>query len=197
MFTPDKGAETARVQCLEAACRTRPQYRPDAHRRGNALNLPCPEVLKLKQTAEKLSRAFGNDDHVRLSKSLQTRRQVRRFTDNAALLRTSRIDHIADDDQPAGDADAGLQRRARLQRRHRCNQFQACSYRPLGIVLMGLWIAKISQHTVAQILRDEPAEAAHDPGGAFVISRNDLAQVFRVHAGRRAQSNRLGPQTPL
>ena len=46
-----------------------------------------PEVLQLEEIAEKLSRALGDDDHVRLGDPLQTRCQVRRLADDAALLR--------------------------------------------------------------------------------------------------------------
>ena len=47
----------------------------------------CPEVLKLEEIAEELSRALGDDDRVRLGDALQARRQVRRLADDAALLR--------------------------------------------------------------------------------------------------------------
>jgi len=40
---------------------------------------------------------------------------------------------------------------------------------------MGLRIAKIDQHTVAEILRDKAIVAAYDPGDALMISGNDLA----------------------
>ena len=69
----------------------------------------CPEVLKLEEIAEELSRALGDDDRVRLGNALQARREVRRLADDAALLRLTRSDQIADDDQPGGNADAGLQ----------------------------------------------------------------------------------------
>ena len=69
----------------------------------------APRSLQLEQIAEKLSRALGDDDHVRLGDALQTRREVRRLADDAALLRFARSDQIADDDQPGRDPDTGLQ----------------------------------------------------------------------------------------
>ena len=48
---------------------------------------------------------------------------------------------------------------------------------------MGLRIAEIDQHAVAHVFRHEAAEAAHRLGDAFLIGRNDLAQVLGVHAG--------------
>ena len=49
---------------------------------------------------------------------------------------------------------------------------------------MGLRIAEIDEHPIAHVLRDEPSEALHSLGDALLISGNDLAQVFRVHACR-------------
>ena len=71
-----------------------------------------------------------------------------------------------------------------LQMRHRRDQLQPRAHRPLGVVLMGLRIAEVHQHAVAHVLRHEPAEALHGLGDALLIGRNDLAQVFRVHARR-------------
>ena len=67
---------------------------------------------------------------------------------------------------------------------HRRDQLQPRPHRPLGVILMGLRIAEINQHAVAHVFRHEAAEAAHGLGDAFLIGRNDLAQVLRVHAGR-------------
>ena len=94
------------MQRLEAAFhRTRPQRRQGPHRPGDALEVLGPEVLKLEQIAEKPSRAFGDDHRVRLGDALQARREVRRLADDAVLLRRTRADQVADDDQPGGDAD--------------------------------------------------------------------------------------------
>ena len=109
-FPPDQGGQTRRVQCLEAAFRrTRPQRRPGSHRPGDTLEVLRPEVLELEQIAEELPGAFGDDHRVRLGDPLQTRRKVRRLADDAALLRLSRSDQVADDDQSGGNANAGLQ----------------------------------------------------------------------------------------
>jgi hypothetical protein len=99
------------------------------------------------------------------------------------MPRTSRSEQVPDNDQPRRNADAGLKRYARLQGTYRCDQFEPCPDRPLGIVLMGLRIAKVHEDAVAQILCHEPIEAVHNLGDAFVIGRNNLAQVLWVHAG--------------
>ena len=50
---------------------------------------------------------------------MQSRRDVRRLADDAALLRLSRSNQVADHDQPGGNADAGLQRSMGLERSYR------------------------------------------------------------------------------
>ena len=144
----------------------------------------CAEVFQLKEIAEELSRALGDDDRVRLGDALQTCRKVRGLADDAPLLSLARSDQIADHDQSGGNAHAGLQGSAGLQPAHRCDQLQPRPHRPLGVVLMGLRIAEIHEHAVAHVLRHEPAEALHSLGDALLIGGNDFAQVFRVHARR-------------
>src|SRR3954452_24265877 len=113
---------------------------------------------------------------------LQTRREVGRLADDATLLRGRRSDQVADHNEAGRNADSGLQRNRRLEHAHCRGQLQPRPDRPLGIVLMRLRIAKIHQHTVAQVLCHEAVETAHDLGDAFVIGRNDLAQDLRIHA---------------
>ena len=78
--------------------------------------------MLLEQIAEKVTRAFGDHDRVRPGSPLQTRRQVRRIANDAALLRLTRPYEVADYDQASRDADASLERRARLQRVYRHDQ---------------------------------------------------------------------------
>src|SRR5262249_7212136 len=63
------------------------------------------------------------------------------------------------------------------------DQLQSRPYRALGVVLMGLGIAEVDEDTVAKIFRHKPVKATHGLGDASLISRNDLAQILRVHAG--------------
>jgi hypothetical protein len=78
--------------------------------------------------------------------------------------------------------DAGLQWSGCLQCTDRCDQLQPGAHRPLGIIFVRLRIAKVDQYAVAHVLRYESAEATHGLGNAFLIGRNDLAEVLRVHA---------------
>ena len=79
-----------------------------------------------------------------------------------------------------------------MSRGHRRDQLKPSPYRPLGVVLMGLRITKIHEDAVAHISGDEPAELAHGLGDTFLIGRNDLAQVLRVHAdGERRRTDQV------
>ena len=138
-FPPDKLGQAARVQSLEAAFhRSRSQRRPGSHRPCDALEVLCSKVLKLEQIAHELSRAFGNDDAVRLCNALQARRKVRRLANDGLLLRSARADQIADDHQPRRDADTRLQGRVGLQSTYRSDQLQPCAHGSLCVVLVGL-----------------------------------------------------------
>ena len=74
-----------------------------------------------------------------------------------------------------------------LQATHSSDQLQPCAHGPLCVVLVGLGIAEVDQDPVAHVLRYEPAEALHGLRNALLIGRNDLAEVFRVHAGRKGR----------
>jgi hypothetical protein len=52
---------------------------------------------------------------------------------------------------------------------------------------MGLGIAKIHEDTVPHISRDETLKAVHGSSDAFLISRNNFAQVLWVHLGRECR----------
>jgi hypothetical protein len=72
-----------------------------------------------------------------------------------------------------------------IQSTHGGHQLQSCAHCPLGVVLVRMGVAKVDQHPVAHELRDETAEATHGLRDALLIGRNDLAEVFRVHARRQ------------
>src|SRR6185312_4968913 len=108
-----------------------------------------------------------------------------RFGYNGLLLRSARPDQIADDDKTRCDADARLERRVGLQITYSSDQLQPCAYCPLGVVLVRMGVAEVEQHPVAHELRDETAEATYGLRGAILIGRNDLAEVFGVHTGRK------------
>jgi hypothetical protein len=71
-----------------------------------------------------------------------------------------------------------------LQPTHRLDQLQPRPDCPLRIILVCLRVAEVHEHTVAHVLRDEPAEAPHNASNTLLVGRNDLAQVLRIHTCR-------------
>jgi hypothetical protein len=130
-------------------------------------------------------RALRDHDLTRLGERLQSSGQVRRLADDAALLCFTRPDQIADDHQPSGNTDAGLQGYGEFERPNCSNPFQSRAHGPLSIVLVRLRIAEVHEDAVAHVFGDEPIKAAHSVGHAFLIGRDYLPEVFRVHASRQ------------
>jgi len=155
-------------------------------RPGDALEVPGPEIPEFEQIAEQPSRAVGNDDRVRLGQRLQTRRQVRRVADDRLLLGGTAADQIADHDKPGRNADTHLQGRAGYGRelRHRLNQRKPGKHGAFGVMLVGLGIAEIGQHTVPHVLGDETAGSGDEIGAAAVVRADDLPHVLGVEASR-------------
>src|SRR6516162_3504895 len=57
---------------------------------------------------------------------------------------------------------------------------------------MGLGVAKIDKHAVAQILPHEAAETSHGFSDAFLIGRDEFSQVFRIHpSGECGRTNEV------
>ena len=159
------------MQRLKTACRRAwSQCCPSAHRGYNSLEVPCPQILELKQIAEKLSCALGDNHGVRLGDSLESRGEARGFADDAELLRASRIGYIADDYEASCNPDARLQWRAVSQCSHRRNQFKRRSNRTLRVVLVRLRIAKINYGSVAVRVGHESVVPTDGLSDAAVIA---------------------------
>ncbi|MCZ6508704.1 MAG: hypothetical protein O7A04_11750, partial [Acidobacteria bacterium] len=72
------------------------------------------------------------------------------------------------------------------------DQVQAGTYRPLGVVLMGPGIAKISERAIAHKLGDVALEAADGVGAGFLVGADHLAQVFGVEPlGERRRAHQI------
>ena len=73
------------------------------------------------------------------------------------------------------------------------HQLQPRAHGTFCVVLVGLGVAEVDQNTIAHVLRDEPTEALHGLGDALLVGRNDLAEIFRVHARReRRRADQVG-----
>src|SRR5262249_40649807 len=93
---------------------------------------------------------------------------------------------------PPAASPAGGRRERVLPPPPRRNQLKPSPSRSLAAVLRGPRIAKVHEDAIPHISGDEPAEAAHGLGDAFLVGRNDLAQVLRVHAcGKRSRTDQV------
>src|SRR5262249_36644726 len=148
--------------------------------------------MDLEEAAEKSSRAFGDDDHIRFGDALKARRKVRRLAYHHALLRLIRWYEVTHHDQSGCNTNPDLLESVRVEPSHCGNQLKPSPYCSLGVVLMGLRIAKVHEDAIPDISGDEPAEVAHSLGHAFLIGRDDLSQVLRVHAGgKRGRTDKV------
>ena len=186
MLAPDEGCHAHRARCLEAADVLRlAQHRPHGDGRPKTFQDLRPQRLQLERAAQQSPRRLCDHKASRFGQRLQSRGQIGRLADDGLFLRRALSDKVADHNDPRGDADADLEIfvRPRFELRDDGRDVEASPYRPLGVVLMGLGIAEIDEDAVAHVLRHEPAEALHGLGDTLLISGNDLAEVFRVHAG--------------
>jgi len=94
--------------------------------------------------------------------------------------------HVAHHHQPGVDAhtdrqsDAPLLLHTRIQSAHSRDHTQPGAYSTRRVVFVGVWIAKVDQEPIAQILRDRALEALDHLGTGLLIGTYDLTQVFRV-----------------
>ena len=183
------------MQRLEAVCDwTRPQRFPDPRGFRDPLDVARSEVLKLEETAEKFSRALGDDHAVGFGDPLQPRREVRRVADDATLLRLAGPEKIADHHDSRRDAHPHVQgcacRRDQLGRGGDDRERRA--HRVLGVLLVSLRIAEVGEHAVAHVLGDEAAVRGDEAGAACVIGCEDVSHVLGIELrGKRGRSDEI------
>ncbi len=191
----DQGGQAACAKRFEPApLRSLVQHAIGAHRPRDAFELERPEKLDLEQLAEQISGALRDHDAVGSRGHLQPGGQVRRVADSDALLRLSRPNDIADDDDSRRDPNPHMQRllRCGLQLRSRFGDRQPRPHRLLGVVLMGVRIAEIGEHPIAQETGDEAAVGLDQARAAFLVGADHAAQVFRIEPGReRGRSHQI------
>jgi hypothetical protein len=158
---------------------------PGRHRCGDALDLDRPEVAVLEEVADQPACARTYHDRFRLGQGLQAGGEVRRLADNRLFLRRAMADQIADDHQPGSDTDTRLKLdRFDIEATDGVDRAQPRSYRPLGVVLMGLRVAEIHQDAVAHIPGDKAAGPGDYFGDSAVIGGDHLAQILGIEPRR-------------
>ena len=157
------------------------------------LQVKEPQVAAFKEPANELARLGGDHNRVGFSNRLCTRSKVWRLTHGvvfaAVVSRQGRAYHR----QTRGQADAYLRCvwrlpwRARQQRQagQAVDDRQGCAHRLFGVMLVRNGVAKVSQHAVAQILRNPALVALHELRQQVAKVVEVLAQVFGVDPGRQ------------
>src|SRR6185312_16997799 len=136
--------------------------------------------MKLKEIAEKSSRALGDDHHIRLGDLLQASREIGGLAHNAPV--PPRATEAADHPQAGGDADADRERffRARLEPRNSGNDIERRAHGSLGIVLMRAGIAEIGQYPVTPEVGKEAVKGERDTGAGGLKGIDQGAHVLWI-----------------
>ena len=186
-LTPaDERCQPCAVQRLEPAFSVAfPEDAPSPHRFRETLERGWRERGELEQIADEAPRPIGYDHRAGLGEPLQPRRQVRRLSCDASLLRLARADKIADDHQPGGDSNARVERLASgcVELSDAFDQRQAGPDRTFGVIFVGLRIAKVDEHAVAHEFGDVAATCADDILDLRVIRTQEFLQIFWIKAG--------------
>src|SRR5215471_19212640 len=139
-----------RTQCLKAADDPAlADHTPGRLWFGKTGERLRPEILDLEQGPDLSPGAVGNDQGAGPGQRLQAGGEVGRLADHASLLRGTRADQIANDDETGGDANPNVQRLLYGEPADRVDHREPGTDRPLGVILMRLGIAEINEHAVA------------------------------------------------
>ena len=130
---------------------------------------------------------LGQHDLARQSDPLQARREIGRVADDGLLLRSTLSHEIADHDEASRDADAHLEffHGPCLQRSDHAYDFQSCSDRPLGVVLMGAWKAKIGENAVAHEFSDKTVVACDNTRAGVLIAADHMPHILGIKSRRQ------------
>src|SRR5262245_26019495 len=109
LFTPEQRRQLGLVHRLEAALHAaRPQHLPNLYRLRPSFQRERAEIAVIEVSAREPARARANQHYPWLRQRLQSRREVRRLT-NDGLLRRGFIDQeLAHDDSARRNANANL-----------------------------------------------------------------------------------------
>jgi hypothetical protein len=99
------------------------------------------------------------------------------------------------DAQAHGQLHPALPLQAGIELAQGLHDAQPGPHRPLRVVFVRLWVAKVDEQAVAQILRDMPLKAGDHLGTGVLISADHLAQLFRIKpAGERGRVHQVTKQ---
>ena len=166
------------------------RHRKGLHRRGDAFEVLRPQGDDVKALTQQPKCLFADDHGVWLGQALQTRRQIGRFT-HRQVLTVQGVAHFAHDHEPGMDANAHaqghrvLRPKSVVQRDHCSRDSKPRMHRPRRVILVGLWVTKIDQQSVSQVLRNVPFKLRNLAPGTVLVGQDDFTQHLRVEVARQ------------
>jgi hypothetical protein len=139
-----------------------------------------PGILQREECTDLSLCALGDQDRIRRGERLQSCRQARRRAYDVGSSSVSLTDHITDDDEPAGDADAGLQAARRFNSADHVDEAKTGSYRSFGIIFVCRRIAEIGEKSIARKICDETVVSFDRVGASAVEGRHRIQQLFGI-----------------
>ncbi len=149
------------------------------------------EILAGEDVADQIARGGADQDGIRAGEGLQAGRKVGRLANDGLLARRTLADRLADDDDPAGDADAHGEACAvavsdlGAERRHRVEDRQTGANRALGIPFLRIRVTEIDEHAVAHELGDVAVVAPDGVADRLLIAADHVAHVFGIELRRK------------
>ena len=153
---------------------------------ANPASLCGPRSSRIEQRTDLAPRALVNDHGVGGRERLQAGRKVRRLADRGLLPRIALADGGANHDKAGRNANSDAQVFA-MQRRlsDRRDHGERGPHRNLGVRLVRFRPTEINQHAIADVARNEPAEAGDCRPDARLIGADHRTQIFWVKPGRQ------------
>jgi hypothetical protein len=152
--------------------------------------LTACETLAGEDVADEIARGGADQNGIGGGEDLQAGGEVGRLADDGLLARRTLADRLADDHEPAGDADAHGAAGAiavsniGTERRHRVEDRQPGANRALGILFLRIWVTEIDEHAVAHELGDVAVEAPDGVADRLPIAADHVAHVFGIELRR-------------
>jgi hypothetical protein len=159
--------------------------------RGNGLAGTFEEVRagrgKFDGAGAQPPRRFGHHHTAGPGQRLQPSGQIGRLADDGVGLARFLAHDVAHHHEPAGDAHAHLDRLAvRLRQcRDGPDQFQGATHGSRGVILLGLRVAKVIEHAVADEAGDGPAVAPRHAGASVLVAPDDFSRILGIEAFRK------------
>src|SRR5262249_7184749 len=149
------------------------------------------QVLRGKVPLDEPEGVRTDNNCIWCRQSLEARRHVGGCTQGQIFLATAATD-LAYHHQSGVDTEAHREPypvtllQVRVNCLHGSDNPEPGAYGALGIVFMGLGIAKVDQKTIAEILGNVPVEALDDLRAGGLVGAHDLTQILGVELAGEA-----------